>query len=76
MPQPQPRVAFYAGSFDPVTNGHLDVVRHACRIADRLIVADASLFPTPIGVNPMESIMALATRAAAHVIDNPRRFVS
>jgi choline dehydrogenase-like flavoprotein len=44
--------------------------------ADRLIVADASLFPTPIGVNPMETIMALATRAAAHVIDNPRRFVS
>jgi len=44
--------------------------------ADRLIVADASLFPTPIGVNPMETIMALATRAAAHVIDNSRRFVS
>ena len=44
--------------------------------ADRLLVTDASLFPTPIGVNPMETIMALATRAAAHVIDNPRRFVS
>jgi choline dehydrogenase-like flavoprotein len=44
--------------------------------ADRLIVADASLFPTPIGVNPMETIMALSTRAAAHVIDNSRRFVS
>ncbi|MBV8762861.1 MAG: GMC family oxidoreductase [Deltaproteobacteria bacterium] len=44
--------------------------------ADRLIVADASLFPTPIGVNPMETIMALATRAAAHIIDNSRRFVS
>ena len=27
--------------------------------ADRLMVADASLFPTPIGVNPMETIMAL-----------------
>ncbi|MFO1151994.1 MAG: pantetheine-phosphate adenylyltransferase [Alsobacter sp.] len=44
MPQPQSRVAFYAGSFDPVTNGHLDVLRHACRIAERLIVA--------IGVHP------------------------
>ena len=44
--------------------------------ADRLVVADASLFPTPIGVNPMETIMALATRAAAHIIDNARRFVS
>ena len=35
-----------------------------------LMVSDASLFPTPIGVNPMETIMALATRAAAYVIDN------
>ncbi|NVB77457.1 MAG: GMC family oxidoreductase [Kofleriaceae bacterium] len=44
--------------------------------ADRLMVADASLFPTPIGVNPMETIMALATRCAGHVIDNARRLVS
>ena len=43
--------------------------------ADRLLVADASLFPTPIGVNPMETIMALATRAAGHVIDNARRYL-
>jgi choline dehydrogenase-like flavoprotein len=42
---------------------------------DRLMVADASLFPTPIGVNPMETIMALATRAAGHVIDNARRYL-
>ena len=44
--------------------------------ADRLMVADASLFPTPIGVNPMETIMALATRCAGHVIDNAGRFLS
>jgi pantetheine-phosphate adenylyltransferase len=34
-----PRVALYPGSFDPVTNGHLDVVRHAVTLCDRLIVA-------------------------------------
>lgn len=39
-----PRTALYAGSFDPVTNGHLDVVRHAVRLADKLVVA--------IGVHP------------------------
>jgi pantetheine-phosphate adenylyltransferase len=39
-----PRVALYAGSFDPVTNGHLDVVRRAVRLADRLVIA--------IGINP------------------------
>ena len=38
------RIALYAGSFDPVTNGHLDVVRQAARLADRLVLA--------IGVHP------------------------
>jgi choline dehydrogenase-like flavoprotein len=38
-----------------------------------LIVADASLFPTPIGVNPMETIQALATRNAHHLIENRKR---
>jgi pantetheine-phosphate adenylyltransferase len=32
------RTALYTGSFDPVTNGHLDVVRHACRLVDRLVI--------------------------------------
>ena len=34
-----PRTALYAGSFDPVTNGHLDVVHHAARLCDRLVLA-------------------------------------
>ena len=34
-----PRTALYPGSFDPVTNGHLDVVRQAVILCDRLIVA-------------------------------------
>ena len=34
-----------------------------------LWVADASLFPGPIGVNPMQTIMALATRVAARILD-------
>lgn len=29
---------FYPGSFDPVTNGHLDVVERACRLVDTLYV--------------------------------------
>jgi pantetheine-phosphate adenylyltransferase len=36
-----PRVALYPGSFDPVTNGHLDVVQRAVHLCDRLIVAVA-----------------------------------
>ena len=33
------RVAVYPGSFDPITNGHLDVIKRACVVFDRLIVA-------------------------------------
>jgi len=39
-----PRIAFYPGSFDPITNGHLDVVRNSVSLCDRLVVA--------IGVHP------------------------
>jgi pantetheine-phosphate adenylyltransferase len=38
------RTALYPGSFDPMTNGHLDILSGALRIADRVIVA--------IGVHP------------------------
>ena len=33
------RIALYAGSFDPVTNGHLDVIRQAAGLADKLVLA-------------------------------------
>lgn len=38
------RIALYPGSFDPVTNGHLDVVRHAVALCDKLVLA--------IGIHP------------------------
>jgi pantetheine-phosphate adenylyltransferase len=41
-PVPHEKVAVYPGSFDPFTNGHLDVVDRALGIFDRLIVAVAA----------------------------------
>ena len=32
------RIALYPGSFDPVTYGHLDVIRRASRLFDKVIV--------------------------------------
>ncbi|WP_375456697.1 pantetheine-phosphate adenylyltransferase [uncultured Methylobacterium sp.] len=49
--------ALYAGSFDPVTNGHLDVIRQACRLAARLVVA--------IGVHPGKAPLFSAEDRAA-----------
>ena len=34
-----PRIAIYPGSFDPLTRGHLDIVRRAAKVFDRVIVA-------------------------------------
>ena len=39
-----PRIALFAGSFDPITLGHLDVGRGAVRLADRLVLA--------VGIHP------------------------
>jgi len=35
------KLALYPGTFDPITNGHLDVITRAIRIFDRLVVAIA-----------------------------------
>jgi pantetheine-phosphate adenylyltransferase len=34
-----PRVALFPGSFDPVTNGHLDIARQAANLVERLVLA-------------------------------------
>jgi len=54
------RIAIYPGSFDPVTNGHLDILRRGLRLFDRVIVAilinpgKESLFPVPERVAMLE----------------------
>ena len=44
MDQPRPpalRIAIYSGTFDPITLGHIDVVRRAAGVFDQLIIAVA-----------------------------------
>ncbi len=36
-----PKIGIYPGTFDPVTNGHIDVIRRALKIFDRVIIAVA-----------------------------------
>ena len=43
------RRAIYPGSFDPVTNGHLDIIQRACKLFDEVVVA--------ILVNPGKTAM-------------------
>ena len=45
MPNSRPRrIAVFPGQFDPITNGHLDVIRRGTALFDQLIVA--------VGINP------------------------
>jgi pantetheine-phosphate adenylyltransferase len=37
-----PDIAVYPGSFDPITNGHLDLIQRALRIFDHIVVAVAT----------------------------------
>lgn len=39
MPHRRPIVAIYPGSFDPITNGHLDMIERGSKLFDQLIVA-------------------------------------
>jgi pantetheine-phosphate adenylyltransferase len=70
-----PRIALYPGSFDPVTNGHLDVVQHAVTLCDRLIVAVAvhpgkkSLFSTEERLEMLKAVCAPIARKAGCAFD-------
>jgi pantetheine-phosphate adenylyltransferase len=60
------RTAIYPGSFDPLTNGHLDVVQRAAKLFDRVIVAVA----VNESKNPLFTLaerVALAKKATAHL---------
>jgi pantetheine-phosphate adenylyltransferase len=39
QPGHAPRVAVYPGSFDPLTNGHVDIIHRGARLFDRIVVA-------------------------------------
>jgi len=54
-----PRIALFAGSFDPITNGHADVVSKAVRLADRLVLA-IGIHPGKAPLFPAEERLAMA----------------
>ncbi|QDU70894.1 pantetheine-phosphate adenylyltransferase [Mucisphaera calidilacus] len=59
-----PKTALFPGTFDPITSGHLDIIRRACPLFDRLIVAVArnpakkSIFPSVERVAIIEELVS------------------
>jgi pantetheine-phosphate adenylyltransferase len=60
------RTAVYPGSFDPITNGHLDVIQRAARLFDRVIVAVA-VNESKAPLFKMSERTRLATKAVEHI---------
>ena len=59
-----PRIGVYPGTFDPVTNGHMDIIERAAQVVDELVVGVA----INIGKGPLfdldERVDLLATEIA------------
>jgi pantetheine-phosphate adenylyltransferase len=63
-----PDLAVYPGSFDPITNGHVDLIQRALRIFDRIIVAVA----TNAFKKPLFTIEERMEMIRASLVDHPR----
>jgi pantetheine-phosphate adenylyltransferase len=68
----RPLVAVYPGTFDPITNGHVDIVRRALNLFDKVIVAVAE----NVRKGPLFTIEERETMIRACVGDDPRVEVS
>lgn len=74
----EPRIGLYPGTFDPVTNGHLDVIGRGARLLDRLVVGVAinagkgPLFPLEDRVELVRAETdKIAARSRCEVIVQP-----
>lgn len=60
------RVAIYPGSFDPVTNGHLDIITRGSKVFDKLIVG-VLVNIDKVGLFPIEERVELISRVTSHL---------
>jgi cytidyltransferase-like protein len=60
-------IALYVGSFDPVTNGHMDVVRHAAKLASRLVIA-IGVHPGKVPLFSADERLAMLTETCADMV--------
>ncbi|MDC1171796.1 pantetheine-phosphate adenylyltransferase [Alphaproteobacteria bacterium] len=57
------RVGVYPGTFDPITNGHIDIIRRGSKMVDKLLVAAAQ----NIGKSPMFSLEERTEMVSAEI---------
>ena len=60
------KIAVYNGTFDPVTNGHLDIIERAAKIFDKLYVT-ICVHPTKVGLFTIDERLELLKQVTAHL---------
>jgi pantetheine-phosphate adenylyltransferase len=68
----KPRVGIYPGTFDPVTNGHTDIILRAARLVDRLVIGVAR----NVGKGPLfttDERVAIVEEELDHLLDRDLR---
>ena len=60
------RIAVYAGSFCPVTKGHVDAVEKACKLVDKLYVV-LGVNPNKTYAIPQEARLSMLQRSLSHL---------
>ena len=67
MPKTNPNIAMYPGMFDPVTYGHLDIIKRSSKLYEKLVIA--------VGDNPLKeqvfTLEELREMLVAHASDLP-----
>jgi pantetheine-phosphate adenylyltransferase len=65
-----PLIAVYPGTFDPITNGHIDIIRRAARLVDRLVIGVS----VNAGKGPLFSIDERVAHVRAEIasLDDPQ----
>lgn len=72
------RIGLYPGTFDPITNGHIDIIRRACSLVDRLVIGVAinrdkgPLFPLDERVDMIRTqVSPIAAKTGTEIIVHP-----
>lgn len=61
------RIGVYPGTFDPITNGHVDIIQRAARVVDRLVVGVA----VNVGKGPLFDHEERVEMVGAEIADMP-----
>ncbi|AYD40027.1 pantetheine-phosphate adenylyltransferase [Clostridium fermenticellae] len=60
------KIAVYPGSFDPITNGHLDIIKRACKVFDKVIIG-VLVNPNKAGLFTIDERVELITKVVKNI---------